>query len=368
MADIKNFSLAGVASSVQFGKRGAKLDQASDAFAFRKLDNALAQVEVATPTVDTHATTKQYVDQTIGAINTARIQSDKVDPKSFVGTAETGEIGKVIVAAFNGTTTTTVAKFQAGAATNSNIVFDNASIDTVKFIAEGTSADVNIRLQPKGAGVVEIGNAGASSMLQADAGSSLFIAGGDDAAATGGDLVLRAGVGQNGASHGAVKIQTGDQQDLITFAAAQVLVHNKNIVDLADGVAAKDAVNKSQLDAVATAAAADVQTNKIGSLQTREYDVGASNANIGTPVKGRIRRVMVRITQAYTNNGNINVGTAAQNDALVSASEIDETAVGTYELNSVDVTFATATQLIAFVTGDFGVTGAAKVIIEYIQG
>jgi hypothetical protein len=369
MADIKNFSMAGVASSVQFGKRGAQLKQAADAFAFRKSDDsAFALVKVAFPTEADHATTKQYVDQTVGAINTARIQDAKTNPTSFVGTAEAGQAGKVVIAAnTTGTDTATVARFQSGAAANSNIVFDNATLDTVKFVAEGTSANVNIQLQPKGTGIVEIGNAGDSSMLQADEGSSLVIAGGDKATAVGGDLIMRAGMGMDGASHGAVKIQAGDSTDLITFATTQVLVHNKNIVDLADGVAAKDAVNKSQLDAVATAAAANVQTNKIGSLQTREFDVGTSTVNIGDAVKGRIRRVMVRITTAYSAGGNINVGHAGDQSALVTSTEVDETAVGTYELNSTDVTFASATQLVAYVSGT-PAAGAAKIIVEYIQG
>lgn len=403
MADIKNFSLAGVASSVQFGKRGAQLKQASDAFSFRTAaDNAFANVDVADPSLADHAATKRYVDTEIGAINTARIQDDKTTPTAFVGTAEAGDEGKVVIAADAGTNEATkVATFQSGEAANASFVFDNASADTLSFSAVGESANVDLKIAPKGDGVVEIGIAGENSTVQADEGNDLILAGGDIAGAgsTGGDLVLRPGSGE---TEGSVLIADAAQATVVevtgtaaatnhvtltngttavTMGAAGVAsdidvvvapkgngkvdVSTSIVSNVVDPVAAQDAATKNYVD---TSVATSIATDKVGSLQTREMDIGAASANLGAPVKGRIRRVMVRITQAYTGNAQINVGYAGNTDSLVSSAEIDETTVGTYELNSVDLSFGTATQLVATITGDFGFTGAGKIIIEYIQG
>lgn len=405
MADIKNFSMAGVASSVQFGKRGAQLKQASDAFSFRTVDDAaFALVKVAFPTTDDHAATKKYVDDKIsndvgnavGEINTARIQDTKLTPVAFVGTAEGGaNAGKVIVAASNGTVATTVAAFQTGATSNSSFVFDTSSVDSVALTATGTSNNVNIHISPKGEGIVEIGTSGAAAMMQADNGQSLTLAAGDNAATIGADLILRSGTGTT--ASGLVRVKNGAGLDLVTFEGPTTATNNvafvngtsavtmstvgdsadidvvivpkgtgvvdvstTRIANVVDPVAAQDAATKSYTDAA-------VKTSKVGSLQTREFTIGDSNANIGAPITGRVRRVMLHITTAYTAGTAINIGYTANPGALVSDSEIDESAVGIYDMNAVDMVL-TNQQLIAFVTGAFGLAGAGKVIVEYIQG
>lgn len=83
MADIKNFSLVGVGSKLQFGKGGAKVFQASDAFSFKTANEQnYANISVAAPTDDNHAATRKYVDD--------RIQG--LDVKKSVKVATTGPI------------------------------------------------------------------------------------------------------------------------------------------------------------------------------------------------------------------------------------------------------------------------------------
>lgn len=83
MADIKNFSLVGVGSKLQFGKGGAKVFQASDAFSFKTANEQnYANISVAAPTDDNHAVTRKYVDD--------RIQG--LDIKKSVKVATTGPI------------------------------------------------------------------------------------------------------------------------------------------------------------------------------------------------------------------------------------------------------------------------------------
>ena len=68
MATIKNFGLAGVSSTLQFGKGGGKLAFADGGFEARNTaGDALVQVQVATPTDAADATTKAYVDGLITA-------------------------------------------------------------------------------------------------------------------------------------------------------------------------------------------------------------------------------------------------------------------------------------------------------------
>ena len=396
MADIKNFSLVGVGSKLQFGKAGAKLFHSGDAFAFKKADEiALANVEVAVPTVDTHATTKKYVDDKVGALSSSRILDNKANPTAMVATDAV--TGVVTIDAKNGDTTAArVATFSSGAAADSSLIVDNSVAGEVSLSvtgAEGAASD--LRLVPHGEGDVVIGNGtGTSTMIIADDGASLMLSGGDALAdGIGGDLVLRGGQGAtesgdivlqtgNGITHtnlqmtpgGITRIDLvngtdkftlaagGEGDDIDLFLAPQgagsVNVSGAVVANVATGVASTDAVNVDQLNTA-------IKTATTGSIQTREIVLGTATMNLGAMIKGHVRRVLVKITAAYTAGTEIKVGRAGAIDELVDSAMVDETSVGMYDMNA-EATYGSDTQLIATIEGS-PTEGAAVLVVEYIQ-
>ena len=64
MADIKNFGIRGVGADVQFGKSGGRVvyDSGNSLFKITTDGTTLGTMSAATPTDDTHVTTKGYVD------------------------------------------------------------------------------------------------------------------------------------------------------------------------------------------------------------------------------------------------------------------------------------------------------------------
>lgn len=398
MADIKNFGLAGVGTNVQFGKGGAKLVQASNAFSFRKNDNSgFTNVKVAFPVVADDATTKQYVDGLIGALDATQIQSTdgltKVDTDLVTGA--------VTVDAKAGTGTSRVAEFHSGTGANSYLSFSNATLNEVTFTAAGTSDDVDLHLLAKGDGVVRVGAEGESGNIQADAGMNLVLSGGGDLDGAGGSLILRAGHGAT--DNGQLLLQTGDGQTVITVKGAagqtaglvaeagttavtlsaagsedniDIKLKTKGtgkidagvaiISSVVDPVAAQDAATKNYVDTVASNINNQVQTNLIGSLQTREITISTATMDVGAMIKGRVRRVMLKINTGYSAGAQLTIGTASSPDELVTNDAIDESTIGIYDLNTA-VNYTTATQLRAFVTGGPSV-GSATLVVEYIQG
>jgi len=389
MAEIKNFSLAGVSSTVQFGKRGPKLVQANDAFSFKTAaDDALTNVSVAEPTYSTHAATKSYVDSVLTGMD----QSHIVSTDGTVKVDTEGTPGKVTVAASNGTANTLVATFQSGSSANSNVLVDNSFAGKILFQAASDSAsDVNVHIAPKGAGELLVGAAGSDGVIQADDGMSLTIAGGDNLAGTGGNLLIRAGSGTT--SDGTVRVVNSQAHSIADFvggsSSATTLVVTAGATDVSiesagsspnvdivispkgagvvnvstslvsnvlDPIADQDAATKNYVDV----------TSKVGSIQTREITLSTATNTVGLPIKGKVRRVMLKITQAYNNGAQITVGTDATPDLLVSSNDIDESTVGQYDLNN-STDFASSTQLKVFVTGGPS-TGAATLVVEYIQG
>jgi hypothetical protein len=402
MADIKNFSLVGVGPKVQFGKAGSKLVQEENGVLSFKTANEQnrANVEVAVPTTSFHATTKQYVDSAVDGLQTeldnlssSRIVDSKTATTAMVATDEA--TGKVTIDAKGvAGNATRVATFESGTAADTSMTISNAVAGEVKLQATSSEDNANLHLQPKGDGHVVIGESGTSSMMAADDESNLTLAGGFSAAGVGGDLILRGGAGATGS--GDVMIQTGNEQTHTRFitnagataganitvgtgsvafgvvgpetdvnvvlapqGAGVVAVNGAKIQNLAPGVAQTDAVTVGQL----TTAGVE---NKVGSLQTREITISTATMNIGAPIRGHIRRVMLKVTTPYSEGAQLTVGRSGFLDEIVDSNQIDETAAGVYDLN-ISHKYAVEVQLVATITGGPS-SGAAVLVVEYIQG
>lgn len=401
MADIKNFSLVGVGSKLQFGKAGAKLVQADGVFAFKTANEAnRANVEVAIPTTTYHATNKEYVDGKVNILQTeldnlssSRIVDSKTATTAMVATDEAS--GKVTIDAKGVEAgATRVATFESGTDADTSVTFTNAVAGEVKIQAfSATEEDANLHLEPQGNGHVIIGEAGANTLMVADDDASMTLAGGDSQT-IGGDLILRGGNGLeqsgdviietgNGQTHtrfitdvdattgvnivaGAGEITmsaVGSDDDVAIVLAPQgagaVEVSGAKIINVAPGVALTDAATVGQL------ASAGVE-NKVGSLQTREITISTATMDIGKPIRGHIRRVMLKVTTPYSAGAQLTVGRAGFLDEIVDSNVIDESMVGVYDLN-ISQKYAVEVQLVATITGG-PAAGAATLVVEYIQG
>jgi len=304
--------------------------------------------------------------------------------------------GQVTVDVSTGTAASRIATFKSGAGATTGVIFDNVvEADTIVFQADGTGDDVSIHIAPKGAGEVVIGESGVPGVVQADDGQSLTLAGGDNAAGSGGDLILRAGSGST--TDGAVIIASpsevpvarftgatdstaaldvvagttdvtvsaaGDEANIDLILAGKgtgtVALNFSKLTQVADPTTAQDAATKNYVDnAVSTGA------SKVGSIQTRTVTLAQATANVAGVVKGRVRRVMINVTTAYSAGATFTIGTSTTADQVVAAVDFDESAIGTYEITT-NVDYAVDTQLVVTVNGTPSV-GAATIVIEYVQ-
>lgn len=359
--------------------------------------NAKLSAADITYNAGTVATALTELSGTIANLSSARIVDDKDAPTAMVATDETSGVVTIDAKGLEGLATR-VATFASSEDANVSGLFSNLTAGEFTFSVISDEDNVNLRLNAKGPdGQVIIGESGATSEIIADRDSNLIVSGGDSDA-VGGDLVLRGGNGALGS--GDVIIQTGTGNTHTNFVVTpgstsqgrlisgttsftystggqeanidlvlapkgtgKIDANSAVVSNVADGVADNDAVNVSQLNAVVGDAGV---ANKVGSLQTREITLSTASMNIGTVIKGLVRRVMVKVTTPYSVGTQLTVGTAATADELVDANMIDETAIGLYDMN-VSTTYATDTQLTVTVTGGPS-AGAAILVIEYIQG
>ncbi|RYD62199.1 MAG: hypothetical protein EOP83_15215, partial [Verrucomicrobiaceae bacterium] len=295
-------------------------------------------------------------------------------------------------------TQTLFANAVTGAAQNSTITLSTAVANEVRFEAHsGTATDVDIRLIPQGDGQVIVGDTGTDGVIQADNGHDLTLAGGDNAGSTGGNLVLAAGQGTaNGsvvvkdaiggntvatfnAGNAATNLAFSGSATAVTVAAAgsasnidvvlapkgtgSVDASNHKIVNVSNGTAATDAVNVSQLQSAVSAAqtAATAGSHRSVSVAVTE---ATGNVALGV-VNGTAVRVKVVVSAAFSAGAAITVGTAGATSELVTAMDIDESAVGMYVIEL--ARDYASTNLVVAVTAGSGATGSAKVYVEYIS-
>jgi hypothetical protein len=282
-------------------------------------------------------------------------------------------------------TKTKVGGIVAGNSTNTTFEIDLTTAGEVRFEANGTNP--NLRLVPAGTGRVVIGS-GAAGTVQADTGQNIVLRGGDNGAGAGGNVVLRAGDGSS--SDGFISFQQGTGSEIaritsgtgttslftttvantgVTLATSagsvtltpgaggDVSVSNARITNLATPTAGGDATNRTYVDGLQVA---KVETRQVTLTET------TGTYNIGSVVTGEVARVIVTVTTPFTTGATITVGRTGATAELMTATLIDEAAIGSY-VNDSTRTYGTSTQLVAVVTAGSGSTGAAKVLVEYAR-
>lgn len=251
-----------------------------------------------------------------------------------------------------------------------------------RLAATSTAADADVRIVAQGAGQVIIGEEGAG-FIQADDTYDMTVAGG----AGNGKLNLKGSVvsvqAEDGTdvakftSGGTAALALGTTDNAVSFAAegtdanidlvfapkgtGSVDVSNARVVNVADGVAPTDAVNKGQLD---SAVADAVTAAEAGHLFSTVATVDATNGTVSLgAVKGTVSRIRVVVLGAYNSGASLVVGTAGTPDSLVSAADVDEGATGIYVVDAAaDIADE---ELLVTVAG--ATAGSAKVYVEYIK-
>ena len=258
------------------------------------------------------------------------------------------------------------------------VTLDNAE---ARIAVVSTEADADLRLVAQGAGQVIIGEEGVG-VIQSDDGYDMTVAGG----AGGGKLLLKgaevsiqdeagtevAKFVSGGSSaltlettNNAVQfVATGAAADVdLVFAAkgaGNVDVSGAKVVNVADGVAATDAINKGQLDAALDAVAAA----EVGHVVSVAASVAAANGQVALgAVTGVVTRVRVVILTPYNAGATLTVGTAALSSDLVAAADLDEAAAGVYLIET--ARDYAAADLVVEIAG--ATQGSAKVYVEYIK-
>ena len=270
------------------------------------------------------------------------------------------------------------------AATDAKVGLDLTLSDSeARLAVNSTGADADLRLVAKGAGQVIIGDEGVG-IIQADDGFDMTVAGGaatGDAAAgnlnlKGAEVSIQDEDGTSvakfvsGGSAGLVLETTNNAVSFVAEGvdadvdlvfdpkgAGRVDVSGAKVVNVADGVAATDAVNKGQLDAAVAAA-------EVGHVVSVSTSVAASTGAfpIGK-VTGLVTRVRVVILNAYNSGATVTVGTDTLASDLVAAADLDESAAGVYIIETARE--YQAANLVVTIAG--ATAGAAKVYVEYIK-
>lgn len=297
MATVKNYSLAGVSSNLQFGKAGGKIDFAGGVFSVTDTGGTVVELSAATPSASDDSTkvaTTAFVQAELSSFTDDAINSPDGNT-TFVATNGALSATVDLVAQFSVTNgkfdllSTTQLSASDGTAAAPGLAFDatageqaglffaptggaasqnevaiavegkelmswskaDGSTDPVrldiemsdteaKMTADGTAANIDIRLTPKGTGQVFIGDGGAAASIGSGDSSAagvnaetMSLTGGDgfdDAtlSSDGGSILLTPGSANTlagGGADGLVDIQDDDGQSIMQFIGVDSAVN-----------------------------------------------------------------------------------------------------------------------------------------------
>ena len=248
----------------------------------------------------------------------------------------------------------------------------------VRMAAVSSEANADLRLVAQGTGQVIIGDEGVG-IIQSDDNFDMTVAAGagnQTLHLKGKKVAIESDAGVAIASFesaGSAKAKVSTTDAAVSFAAegdavdvdlvfdpkgaGRVDVSGAKVVNVADGVAATDAVNKGQLDAA-------VAASEVGHVVSKSVSVAATNGQVTIgAVTGMVTRVRVVVLTAYNTGATISVGTDALASDLVAAADVDETAAGVYIIET--ARDYAAANLVVTIAG--ATAGSAKVYVEYIK-
>ena len=248
----------------------------------------------------------------------------------------------------------------------------------VRMAAVSSEDNADLRLVAQGTGQVIIGDEGVG-IIQSDENFDMTVAAGagnQTLHLKGKKVAIESDAGVAIASFesaGSAKAKVSTTNAAVSFAAegdaadvdlvfdpkgaGRVDVSGAKVVNVADGVAATDAVNKGQLDAA-------VAASEVGHVVSKSVSVAATNGQVTIgAVTGMVTRVRVVVLTAYNTGATISVGTDALASDLVAAADVDETAAGVYIIET--ARDYAAANLVVTIAG--ATAGSAKVYVEYIK-
>lgn len=375
--------------------------------------------------------------QTILSLDNTRI-TDAAN--TFVDTDEVA--GKVTINTENGTGgsgTQLLATFGAASGsstiTDANFLFQNEdSVDTggndeLQIAAAGAATDIDIRLAPKGAGEVILGDAAANATLTASdnaagAGFNLTLSSGDSTGSNGngGDIIIAAGDGNgsglggdvfiepgNGATDGIVCIRDDDSANVMCFEGVDTAVSSLTTTNSPTG-GSQVGGTAPEIKAVSSETNVDIGllpkgtgTLSVSGTTTYEANVtddddipnrkfvidtgaiaagavqsisatitfsGGAAQTIGTlPADAEVIRARVDVTTAWDTVETVDIGfNGGAADGIQPDTENDPESVAIYDSASNPASTGSVRTVEAAVTVDTGSTtstGAATVTVEY---
>lgn len=173
---------------------------------------------------DSAFTTKGFVEDFVNTqIEAGAFKIEDGDADTYVRTESAadadedyvaiGSVGNDVLVVGKPTDPTDAGSTTVQSGTNRLITYSvSDTSEETRIEAAGSAADIDIRLIPKGAGQVFIGDTGAG-VIQADDNYSLSLLGGDGAGSDAGDVIVAGGAGEAGQASGNVLLYGGTGGD-----------------------------------------------------------------------------------------------------------------------------------------------------------